>query len=278
MTPVSDAPKKRPGRGRDRPGLTTIDMSYAMSGTKGTPTSGEATTQACGVDTALGGRSIGTVQYGTAERDRESIGRERPETSKLSREENTQAERILEDFDGLIQGIARKRLIPGIDFEDLLQVGRLAALKAVENYNPHIGTLRGWVGLCASNAMFDLVRDSHSTIRIPRHHFGRIWRSTTPLDAPFTDEGRCITEVIPEGPETERCDVSELELLEAALAKLPIRQQAAIRGRFWDQVTFRELGEQHCCRGSYMQQLEAKALISLRVSPEIRKIKEGRAA
>jgi len=190
----------------------------------------------------------------------------------LSREENAQAEAVLAEYEDLVQRYAKRWLMPGMDLDDLVQVGRLSVLRAVERYNPDIGTQRGFVGCSVANAMKDHCRSTFAT------HRGRVWRASVPLDAPLTEQGQGYTlaDVLAADVDESSCDGSELELLEAALAKLPARQQAAIRGRFWDQATFRELGEREGCRGSYIQILEARAMGGLRISPEIRKIKEGR--
>lgn len=201
---------------------------------------------------------------------------------KLSREENERAAAALAIYEELLMGIACKRMRVGVSLEDLLQVGRVATMRALETYNPAIGTEKGWVSVCAANAILDFVRRAHSTIRIPKDQFGRVWRDTVPLDAPCTRDGTLtLAETLPAEPwsgDGEPARQEESRLLQAALQGLPEREQVVIQAWYFEGITLREIGERYGYSTQNAQQITTNAIKRLRRSPHLRELMEGRAA
>jgi RNA polymerase sigma-B factor len=198
---------------------------------------------------------------------------------RLDREENARAEAFLAEHEGKVQALARKYLREGVELEDLVQVARLAVLRAGDKLDPAMGSGESYVWQSITFALMDYIRDTFSTIKVPRNKFGKVWMNCDPLDSPrFNDGETTLAERIAAEPAEELLDADEWELLDKALARLPERERAVIHARFFEGVTFREIGERRGCRTQNVQQIAAKALKRLRSMGRLKELHQRRAA
>jgi RNA polymerase sigma-B factor len=68
----------------------------------------------------------------------------------------------------LAGSIARRYRGKGIDDEDLLQVANMALLKAIQRYDPSIGSIRPYAAATISGELKRLLRDRGWSVRVPR--------------------------------------------------------------------------------------------------------------
>jgi RNA polymerase sigma-B factor len=68
----------------------------------------------------------------------------------------------------LAASIARRYRGKGVDEDDLLQVANMALLKAIQRYDPSIGTIRPYAAATISGELKRLLRDKGWSVRVPR--------------------------------------------------------------------------------------------------------------
>lgn len=68
----------------------------------------------------------------------------------------------------LAASIARRYRGKGVDEDDLLQVAHMALLKAIQRYDPSIGTIRPYAAATISGELKRLLRDKGWSVRVPR--------------------------------------------------------------------------------------------------------------
>ena len=68
----------------------------------------------------------------------------------------------------LASSIARRYRGKGVDEDDLLQVAHMALLKAIQRYDPSIGTIRPYAAATISGELKRLLRDKGWSVRVPR--------------------------------------------------------------------------------------------------------------
>lgn len=68
----------------------------------------------------------------------------------------------------LAASIARRYRGKGVDEDDLVQVANMALLKAIQRYDPSIGTLRPYAAATISGELKRLLRDRGWSVRVPR--------------------------------------------------------------------------------------------------------------
>lgn len=184
----------------------------------------------------------------------------------------------LAEYEGVVQGMARRYHWPTVAVDDLLQVARLAVLKALAAYNPSIGTEKGYVTACVRNALYDHVRSTHGTIRVPSGLYGKVWRDCCSLDAPTFDDGTStLADVLP-AEVNEDLLPEDLELVRHAVERLPESYRAVVSGLFLEGRTMRELAEERRCSFQNIQFISKRALLRLRQVSVLRELMEGRAA
>lgn len=68
----------------------------------------------------------------------------------------------------LAASIARRYRGKGVDEDDLLQVAQMALLKAIQRYDPSIGSIRPYAAATISGELKRLLRDKGWSVRVPR--------------------------------------------------------------------------------------------------------------
>ncbi len=68
----------------------------------------------------------------------------------------------------LAASIARRYRGKGVDEDDLLQVAHMALLKAIQRYDPSLGTIRPYAAATISGELKRLLRDKGWSVRVPR--------------------------------------------------------------------------------------------------------------
>lgn len=68
----------------------------------------------------------------------------------------------------LAESIARRYRGKGVDEDDLVQVARMALLKAIQRYDPTAGSIRPYAAATISGEMKKMLRDKGWSVRVPR--------------------------------------------------------------------------------------------------------------
>lgn len=160
--------------------------------------------------------------------------------------------------------------------DDLQQAGRLEALKLARNYDDTRGGFYGYSFRSIMRAMRVTAQRAQCAISVPDRHYWFSGISTTSLDAPFgrDPDGDTLADVIGcEETTTAAVDANEkAALIEEALAKLPLREQFILRGRFFKDQSLEDLSKVlKLCR-ERVRQIEQEALSKLRKFPQLQQI------
>lgn len=197
------------------------------------------------------------------------------------------------EHDGLIYTIARRfvwALSEGLDFEDLMQAGRLGCIKARKKFDPSRGCsyatyAKNWIHAYIRRE----VNDRGRTIRVPSHQWAASSRGEAKMppkalraDAPICvrDGGAPWLSTFASGgplPDAALEESERRERLQKALARLTPRERAIIRGRYWKDLSLGEIGatiplefKNHAQSRSMsrerVRQLEERALSKLRAA------------
>ncbi len=164
------------------------------------------------------------------------------------------------------------RLNPRLDYEDLMQEGRLALLRADEQYDPQRGVkFLTYATLAIQRAMSEHARHFAHPMKIPRLRGGRrIVVSCISFDAPLLDDGSrsTLADRLPEHEaEVGLSQMNDLmSLAEQALLKLKPQQQAVLKARFLDGRKLHEVGKDYGVTRERIRQIESKALRLLRAN------------
>lgn len=161
------------------------------------------------------------------------------------------------------------RLNPWLDFDDLMQEGRLALLRAHESFDPASNVkLLTYATIIIQRAMGDHARRLAHPVRFPRQ------RGTVRREVARISFNECVSEgsrqtwadvlAAPE-PDLEYSPAGELmPLVEKAMLKLTAKQRTVINARFIHGRKLREIGEELGVTRERVRQIESKALRLLR--------------
>jgi RNA polymerase sigma-B factor len=115
----------------------------------------------------------------------------------------------------LAASISRRYRGKGIDEDDLLQVANMALLKAIQRFDPAIGTLRPYAAATISGELKRLLRDRGWSVRVPRSLQERALEVSKASERLAQNLNRA-----PEPAElAEELDLTEEEVLEALDAR-----------------------------------------------------------
>lgn len=78
------------------------------------------------------------------------------------------SDELVRRHEDLAASIARRYRGKGVDEDDLLQVANMALLKAIQRYDPSIGTIRPYAAATISGELKRLLRDKGWSVRVPR--------------------------------------------------------------------------------------------------------------
>lgn len=115
----------------------------------------------------------------------------------------------------LAASIARRYRGKGLDDDDLVQVAQMALLKAIQRYDPTIGTIRPYAAATISGELKRLLRDKGWSVRVPRSLQERVLEVARAADAMSQELNRP-----PEPAElAARLDITMDEVVEALDAR-----------------------------------------------------------
>lgn len=114
----------------------------------------------------------------------------------------------------LAMSIARRYRRKGIDDDDLEQVALMALLKAIQRFDPSLGTLRPFAAVTISGELKKLLRDRGWSLRVPRSVQERTLLVTKTSTVMAQELGRPPTP----GELAERLDLAEPDVVEAISA------------------------------------------------------------
>ncbi|HPP16534.1 MAG TPA: sigma-70 family RNA polymerase sigma factor [Dictyoglomaceae bacterium] len=132
---------------------------------------------------------------------------------------------LLEIFDDLIYFWASKFTHYGEPFEDLVQVGYLGFLKAIENYDPEKGELSTYISHCVLGEIKHYLRDKTGNIRIPKTVKKLISSMDAFIDKVWEEENRYPTiEEIAKALNIKKESVKELFRIKESIMTLSIEE------------------------------------------------------
>ena len=115
----------------------------------------------------------------------------------------------------LASSISRRYRGKGVDEEDLLQVAHMALLKAIQRYDPAIGSIRPYAAATISGELKRLLRDRGWSVRVPR--------SLQERSLEVAKASERLSQQLNRPPEpqeiAERLEMTEEEVLEALDAR-----------------------------------------------------------
>lgn len=161
------------------------------------------------------------------------------------------------------------RLNPFLDFDDLMQEGRLALLRANERFDPSTGNkLLTFATICIQRAMGEHARSFAHPVKYPRQRrkVRQAIQRVSFGEPLYEDSTRTWAEVLaaPQ-PDLEYAPTDDLmAILGKALKKLTPKQQAVIKARFMEGRKLREVGQELGVSRERVRQIEVKALRLLR--------------
>jgi len=112
------------------------------------------------------------------------------------------AEVLLERYKGLVRAEARKMIILGSDYDDLIQEGMIGLIKAVRSFNGNkYSCFSAYAQLCVRRQLYSLVRNSKTKKNIPLNTYISLYGAA---DDDFAGESLVDTlaDSINDNPET----------------------------------------------------------------------------
>ena len=88
--------------------------------------------------------------------------------SRMAEDPAAYSDELVRRHADLAASIARRYRGKGVDEDDLLQVANMALLKAIQRYDPSIGTIRPYAAATISGELKRLLRDKGWSVRVPR--------------------------------------------------------------------------------------------------------------
>lgn len=88
--------------------------------------------------------------------------------ARMSEDPAAYSDELVRRHGDLAASIARRYRGKGVDEDDLLQVAHMALLKAIQRYDPSIGTIRPYAAATISGELKRLLRDKGWSVRVPR--------------------------------------------------------------------------------------------------------------
>lgn len=155
-----------------------------------------------------------------------------------------------------------------VDVDDLMQEGRLGALTAAQKFDPTKGAKYfTYAVYWIRHRMDRFVKNCAKDVRVPVHRFWEHKTFENSLDAPVGEDGDATLGDlmgVEEGVTHEADKADRVELLQAALAKLPERERGVLHARFFQDKTLKEIGSGLGVSRQRARQIEFKALKTLR--------------
>lgn len=184
------------------------------------------------------------------------------------------------EHDGLVSSIARRYLWGlsqgGLEWCDLMQVGRMAVERARETYDTERGVTFGtYAGRWIRHYLHREVQRRGYTVRIPRNSGYVAWTKGEPMVSKrvalelVTSEGETVNRLDRLGhvveADEERADaVWNSPRAMAVIARMPERWQQVLEMKYGDDMSLAEVGRRLGISRERARQLELRALERLR--------------
>jgi len=88
--------------------------------------------------------------------------------SRMAEDPAAYSDELVRRHSDLAASIARRYRGKGLDDDDLLQVAHMALLKAIQRYDPSLGSIRPYAAATVSGELKRLLRDRGWSVRVPR--------------------------------------------------------------------------------------------------------------
>lgn len=134
---------------------------------------------------------------------------------KMDENPGVYSDELVRRHSDLVASISRRYRGKGIDQDDLLQVANMALLKAIQRYDPGIGSIRPYAAATISGELKRLLRDRGWSVRVPR--------SLQERSLEVAKASEEMSQTLNRAPEprevAEKLDLTEEEVLEAMDAR-----------------------------------------------------------
>ncbi len=154
----------------------------------------------------------------------------------------------------------------GVDFDDLVQQGRLGVVRAHERFDPARGfTFLSYARHWINQQMTNWCQRHVKNIRVPAYQFGKVFIEEVSLHAPAGEDGTIADSLGAEETVRSSLDRRErAELLERAVTGLDERERHIIQGRFFEDRTLEDIAGDFGLSRERIRQIEFGALRRLR--------------
>lgn len=121
---------------------------------------------------------------------------------KYQNGESESADVILERYKGLVRSEARKMIILGSDYDDLIQEGMIGLIKAVRSFNvDKFSFFSAYAQLCVRRQLYSVVRNSKTKKNIPLNTYTSLYQEDDG-DVTGNSLADTLTDNINDNPET----------------------------------------------------------------------------
>ena len=173
-----------------------------------------------------------------------------------------QRARLIESYLPRVRSIARRFLGRGEQLDDLVQVGTLGLIAAIDRCDPNRRDhLNAYVDRCVDGEIRRYLRDRATVIRVPRriqHEHGRL--AVTPIDA--ESEAR-----LPALPSLDEVGLARV-LVASAARSLDLRERHLVCLRFFQDLSQSEIGSRVGLSQEQVSRLLAAAIVKMRLQLE----------
>ena len=171
-------------------------------------------------------------------------------------------QKVIESYLPLVRRIAFRFSNRGERLEDLVQVGSLAMIAAVDRCDPdRVGQLTAYVSRCVDGELRRHLRDRSALVRIPRHIqlIEPPPRAALPLDA--------AAEAVPGAAEIDEVGVARA-LVSAAAGSLDGRERRVVALRYFLDLSQEEIGDDVGLSQVHVSRLLRDAIVKMRARLE----------
>jgi RNA polymerase sigma-B factor len=170
---------------------------------------------------------------------------------------------VIESYLPLVRRIARRFEHRGEQLEDLVQVGAIAMIGAVDRCDPdRVGLLTAYVSRCVDGEIRRHLRDRSSVLRVPRHLSDARLPAVATARAPLPLEGEA--ELLSAGVGPDEVGVARA-LVSSAARSLDRRERRVLALRYFMGLSQAEIGDHVGVSQVHVSRLLRDAIAKMRV-------------
>jgi RNA polymerase sigma-B factor len=180
-------------------------------------------------------------------------------------------DRLVRRYLPLVHGLARRHRNRGEEIEDLVQVGAIGLLKAIERFDPARGVdFAAFAAPTVNGEMKRHLRDRCSPVRVPRRlqelslALARQLRTPVSLSSPSAGEQAELLALERASAQSGTETTEDRVLLAAALRWLDRRERRILRLRFVDDLSQAQIAREMQLSQIHVSRLLRRALATLR--------------